>query len=102
MDGSWWGFGDPTLPASSSDPCGGDSNGDPSNGRAGLLPLGSTFSYSSRPSTLQLSYNSGNFTIDAYSGGASNFFDGYMDEVAIYPTTLSGAQVAAHYAAAQP
>ena len=209
--GSWWGFGDPTLTALTSQACGGDPNGGISNGRAGLLPLGSTFSYelhqqaiscgdvwdrpqasqfaleawvrptlldstarrifskeavdpggavqgyllyatsnafgfqrrrsgviddlkstgvtpqvgrtyylvatydgstmrlyvdgalvSSRASTLQLTDNPGAFTVGAYSGGASNFFDGYIDEAAMYPTTLSAAQLAAHYAAAQP
>jgi hypothetical protein len=57
---------------------------------------------SSRASALQLTDNPGAFTIGAYSGGVSNFFDGYIDEAAMYPTELSAAQVAAHHAAAQP
>jgi hypothetical protein len=210
--GSWWGFGDPALSATLSGPCGGDPSGFPADGHAGLLPLGSTFSYefhhtaitcgntvwnrpqrahfgleawvrptlldstarrifskestdtggatqgyllyvtnsafgfqrrrsgvtddikstgvtpqvgrtyhlvatydgsamrlyvdgvlvSSRASTQNLTNNTGAFTIGAYSGGTSNFFDGNIDEAAVYPMELSAAQVAAHYAAAQP
>jgi hypothetical protein len=33
---------------------------------------------------------------------ASNFFEGVIDEVAIYPTALSAERIAAHYAAANP
>lgn len=60
---------------------------------------GSSFATGTNSTTIAATsevFGIGNFPID---GGAFTFFDGKIDEVAVYNTALSGARIAAHYAA---
>jgi hypothetical protein len=55
----------------------------------------------SKASSIQLTPNSSSLWLGRSSNSSSTAFGGSVDEVAIYPTVLSAAQVQAHYNAGQ-
>jgi hypothetical protein len=58
------------------------------------------FEVASVPSTSPLPISTANLDLGTAPGGGS-FFEGWIDEVAIYASALDAARIKAHYAAAQ-